>query len=82
MHRLPPLPPGTHTRKHTCCLSVRISYLVTGADAGFQREGGGFHMNNCMTKELERDARFAHEVVRVLIFPRIVLETKAISTNK
>ena len=49
IHRLPPPPPPPspppHTHKHTCCLCVRISYLVTGADAGFRRGGGGFHMN-------------------------------------
>ena len=33
IHRLPPLPPPPRTHTHTCCLSVRISYLVTGVDA-------------------------------------------------
>ena len=37
----PPPLPHAHTHKHTCCLSVRISYIVTGADAGFWRGGGG-----------------------------------------
>ena len=42
----PPPRTHTHTHKHTCYLSVKISYLVTGADAGFWRGGGGFDMAN------------------------------------
>ena len=41
-----PPPAHTHTNKHAACLSVRISYLVTGADARFWRGGGGFDMDN------------------------------------
>ena len=73
----PPPPPPPRTQTH-----ILPEFLISlqGRMQFFERRGG-FHINN-WRKGGARASRAKMFVVHVLIFPQIVLETKAINTNK